>query len=437
MNDVIIVGFPKSGNTWLARLMGDALNRPIRGTVEAKPLAAEGEERGDARGIVRQLHLKPSNDVPPNYPGFVASPWAINPQYHTEEKIVHIIRDPRDVAIAIDAYWVMNDLNFAITEVMGHGETPLWGFSWEDYVTVWRTTSFPHIETRYEWLHDAPLTEMQHLLYLLELKPEHDLEEVVFRQSFDERKKQIDRDGENMPHGISPQRKNLRKGIVGDWKNVYTAEHKRLAFLTFGHMLISLGYESSPLWWCSTPERNEISLLEMLDALYQMTDTGIELCRTLYQMTERVEGDIVEVGAGRGRTSIALGWRSGNHIVSVDNYADNIDWARNHYGQQARADYISNTSKAGVKPHMVNEDAIAAGGMYSKSIGLWFWDVSSYGRLLGDWQAWRDKVQGRALIRDTFDYGLGSREVIEYEAGRGEFEIERDDPGILVLRRIG
>lgn len=139
MNDVIIVGFPKSGNTWLARLMGDALNRPIRGTKDAKPLAAEGEERGDARGIVRQLHLAPHDDIDESrYPGFVASPWAINPKYHSGEKIVHIIRDPRDVAIAIDAYWVLNDLNKVITEVMAHGEHPLWGFGWEEYINAWQ-----------------------------------------------------------------------------------------------------------------------------------------------------------------------------------------------------------------------------------------------------------------------------------------------------------
>lgn len=249
MNDVIIVGFPKSGNTWLARLMGDALNRPIRGTENARPLAAEGEERGDGRGIVRQLHLVPQDNIDDRrYPGFVASPWSINPEKRNGEQVIHIIRDPRDVAIAIDAYWEINNLHKTLGEIMRTGAWPLWGRGWESYLAMWRKSSVAHFETRYEWLHADTLLEMRRLCDLMSVKVEHPLDEVVQRQSFDERKAQIARDGENMPHGITAQKKNLRRGIVGDWRNVYTAEHKQLAREVFGDMLIELGYESSDDW---------------------------------------------------------------------------------------------------------------------------------------------------------------------------------------------
>lgn len=441
MSDVIVVGFPKSGNTWLARLMGDALHRPIRGTDTARPLAAEGEERGAGRGIVQQLHLVPpdkGDEVDERrYPGFVSSPWHVNPNCYNGEHVIHIIRDPRDVSISVNAYWGRENLNDTITEVVGAGGWPLWGTSWEKFVNLWRSSSdVPHVETRYEWLHADPLKEITRLLNLFVLKPANDLETVVQRQSFEERKAQIDRDGENMPHGITAQRKNLRKGSVGDWRETMTHEQKRLCFVAFGHMLIELGYESSPLWWCDNQERNEASMFEVLNALYSLTDTGAELCRTLYRLTENIDGEIVELGAGRGRTAIALGWRSGNSVVSVDDYADNVDWANNIYGAEARRDYLANTRKAGVSSTLIQRESLAEAMQWSKPIGLWCWDISSRDRLLNDWQAWRDKVRGKALIRDTFDYGLGSREVIDYEAGRGEFEIERDDPGILILRRL-
>jgi len=28
-NDILIVGYPRSGNTWISRLLGDALNSPV------------------------------------------------------------------------------------------------------------------------------------------------------------------------------------------------------------------------------------------------------------------------------------------------------------------------------------------------------------------------------------------------------------------------
>lgn len=287
MTDVIIVGFPKSGNTWLARLMGDALNRPIRGTEGAKPIAAEGEERGDDRGVVRQLHLTPSNDIDDRrYPGFIASPWAVNPKHYNGEHIIHIIRDPRDVALAIAHYWEVN-LDKVINEVMATGESPLWGTGWEQSVMAWRSSDVPHVETRYERLHADTLKEMTRLTNLFVLKPVNNLEEVVQRQSFEEVKKRIETDGDLMTYGKGIQRKNMRKGIVGDWRETFTAEQKRAAFRVFGRLLIELGYESSPLWWCSTQERNENTLMQTLDVLYKMTDTGVELCHKKHPFAYR------------------------------------------------------------------------------------------------------------------------------------------------------
>jgi aryl sulfotransferase len=435
--DVIIAGFPKSGNTWLSRLMGDVLNRPIRGIGNAVPLAAEGEERGAGRGIIQQLHLIPDEDIDEEHnPGFIASQWRINPRQYNGEHVIHIIRDPRDVAVSIDAYWGRFNIDVTLCGLMAKGEHPLWGTSWRKYIEAWRDTTQSHVESRYEWLHADPAKEMQRLLNLFGLKPEHDLGEVIERQSFLARKEQIERDGENMPHGKGIQRANMRKGIVGDWRNVFTAEQKRMAFQLFNDHILALGYETNPLWWCDYQEHDERGLLEMLNALYTMTDTGEELCRTLYRLSDNVTGDIVEVGAGRGRTAIALGWRSGNHVKSVDDYADHLDWANNIYDAQARSDYLLNTRKAGVQSIPVYRDSWAAAVQQNSPIGLWFWDISSAGRLLKDWQIWRDRIRGRALIRDTFDQRLGSRDVLEYENGRGEFEIERDDPGVLILRRI-
>lgn len=434
MTEIIVAGFPKSGNTWLTRLLSDALDYPVAGIDDAIPLAADQQERnGD--GVIRQLHLLPTD----RGDRFVANCYTLNVKHYSTQRVIHIIRDPRDVAVSIDAYWGIGNLDKTIVDVMALGQHPLWGCGWPEYISTWRATELPHLETRYEWLHEDTALEIRRLCDLMGVKIIKPLDEVIQRNEISTKRQWIKDADDNLirlPHGKGAQLTNLRAGRVGDWQTSFTDDQKKLAFLSFQSHLIELGYESSPLWWCSTQTRNEASLFQMLRALYDLTDTGAELCSTLYKLTEHVSGDIVEVGAGRGRTAIALGWRNGNHVISVDNFADNEDWAHNIYGSRVQGEYLINTRTAGVKSVLDMRDVREAAAQRVNPVGLWFWDISSRDRLLLDWQAWREHVRGRAVIRDTFDQSLGSRDVLAFEAGRGEFEIERDDPGILILRRV-
>lgn len=433
MHEIIVVGYPKSGNTWLSRLIGDLMDYPIVGFEDAVPIAAEGADRaGD--GIVRQLHLMPGNS---KYPHFITGPHTVNTAYYGDENIVHIVRDPRDVAVSIDAYWELGDLARTLESVMGKGDTPLWGTGWREFVESWRASKLPHFTAFYNDLCSDAAATLKQITTSFGLTPANSIEEVVRRQSFDVRRAALEENGNNLPYGAGIQLKNLRLGKSGDWVNHFDEEHKRIAHRLFGDYLMLYGYESSPLWWMGDgAEKDEDSLIAMLDLLIgKLTDTGEEFCRTLYRLAEDVRGVIVELGAGVGRTAITLGWH-GQQVWSVDNYTDNVDWAGNVYGALAHDQYHRNVSAAQVPTAMVNMDAVKAAGRFSViPIGLWVWDISAPDRLLGDWLAWREQVKGRAVIRDTFDKRLGSPEVVAYEATRGEFEIERDDPGILVLRR--
>lgn len=43
--DICVCGWPRSGNTLAARLLGEALNSPVTGWEAAVPLATEGLDR--------------------------------------------------------------------------------------------------------------------------------------------------------------------------------------------------------------------------------------------------------------------------------------------------------------------------------------------------------------------------------------------------------
>ena len=57
MTEITVAGYPRSGNVWLCRLLGDALDVPVVGIAYGRDsLAAEGQERPNP-GYVRQAHL--------------------------------------------------------------------------------------------------------------------------------------------------------------------------------------------------------------------------------------------------------------------------------------------------------------------------------------------------------------------------------------------
>ncbi|MFW5886400.1 MAG: sulfotransferase domain-containing protein, partial [Bacteroidota bacterium] len=83
---IYIVGYPKSGNTWLTRLVGDTLNSPT-GSAYGKhqaDLATEGWNRPGKYIVLKSHHSQKDK------PEFIT----------TQSKIIYIYRDFRDVLIS-------------------------------------------------------------------------------------------------------------------------------------------------------------------------------------------------------------------------------------------------------------------------------------------------------------------------------------------------
>jgi hypothetical protein len=247
MTEILVVGFTKSGNTWLSRLLSDALDWPVRGINGARPLSEQGEDHRDGH-VIRQLHLYP--DASGSHYSAVPHQYTLNTDKVTEHhKIVHIIRDPRDVAVAINYYWGIKNLQRVITKVMATGEHPLWGCGWVQYVEAWRTTHVPVVETRYEWLHADTLLELQRILDRFELRAVKPLGEVIERQSIDVKRKDIVENGEHLAHGKGAQLTNLRAGRVGDWRQEFSEEDIEAFADLYTMAMLKLSYEDDPEWY--------------------------------------------------------------------------------------------------------------------------------------------------------------------------------------------
>jgi hypothetical protein len=245
---IIVVGYPKSGNTWLARLLGDALDSPVRGIAKsAEPLATEGLDRAGGF-LVSQQHLEPDITLKGNR--FIVGAKRANPRSWNGEKIVHIIRDPRDICVSANHYWQLKAISRAV-KCVGEGIWPL-TTSWQRFIDLWEKTYIPHRTMFYESLSDHPRLSLMFLLgdMTLPVPGVDKLTKVVERQSFKNRVTYIKKHGDKMSHGKDVQLRSMRKGIVGDWKNHFTAKDVELAKKYFDEYLIRLGYIEGEEGWC-------------------------------------------------------------------------------------------------------------------------------------------------------------------------------------------
>lgn len=249
---VFVVGYPRSGSTHLSWLLGDALNSPVERYRAALPIAAEGADRpGDY--VVHQLHLYPEYgeypEVVPNARTFAVDKWR-------GEKFVYITRDPRDVIVSARHYWGAPDIRATITGMLaGKFPFPLDPLrNYRAYMLAWMDEGLPIARTRYETLHSDTSGELRRILDALHLPAPDDLTPVIKRQEFNAKRSQIERDGDNRPHGKVAQLHAMRRGMVGDWRLEFRRADGRLLQERAGDVLRLLGYEDNPDWWKELPE---------------------------------------------------------------------------------------------------------------------------------------------------------------------------------------
>ena len=235
MSNIYVVGYPKSGNTWLSRLIGDITNSPVDGG-SSTALADEGENRPGKFTIVQRHSRLPLSDG----------------------QTIIITRDPRDIIVSVMYYWQMNNIDTVLTRerkpktpldpVMGIEKfLELWFEDYKKYVDVY---------TSYEALKEDTVKELVSILGKLGISANsNNIQRVVRRQSFNKRKKAIKLGGDNdLPYGKTIQLRNMRKGIVGDWKNHFNRSHGKIVHEHLWEWMYRLGYESNKSWWETLPE---------------------------------------------------------------------------------------------------------------------------------------------------------------------------------------
>jgi len=113
--------------------------------------------------------------------------------------------------------------------------------SWSDFYDLWGAKS-NHVHVKYEVLRTEPVIALQKIVCdLTGLKiGEVEADKIVDKYSFE--KVSGRKVGEENNNSF------MRKGIVGDWKNYFDGNARKLFHAYAGDALVGLGYEGDASW---------------------------------------------------------------------------------------------------------------------------------------------------------------------------------------------
>lgn len=245
-DDVFIVSYPRSGNTWTRFLIGNLVHTDTAVTF------ANVEAR------VPEIYLFPDRvlrQLP--RPRILKSHECFDPRYKT---IIYIVRDPRDVAVsyyhyAIKRGWIEDAYPIAdfVPRFMS-GEFDVrakWAAAWDDHVMSWlsmRQSRPGFLLLRYEEMVHAPVIALAEIAKLLHLEaPPERLTRAVELSSADHMRSLERKEGTQwlLTKKTRQDKPFVRSAKAGDWRTALPESSVMRIESEWGKVMQIVGYELS------------------------------------------------------------------------------------------------------------------------------------------------------------------------------------------------
>jgi len=218
-DDVFIVGYPKSGNTWMQNLVCGVIYGINPALVEdslIQDLVPDVHAKAFFRRYRPRMFFK-SHSLP-------------RPEYR---KVIYLLRDGQDVMVSYHHHLqAARGVAVDFLDMIENG-SGLFPCHWQDHVEAWWANPYSAevLTVRYEDLKTDPCSEMDRICaFAGELREEACLRMAVRNSSFSTMRLKEERWGWDSARNWPRERRFVRRGKVGSYRDEMPAE-VRLAFL--------------------------------------------------------------------------------------------------------------------------------------------------------------------------------------------------------------
>ncbi|XP_066302626.1 sulfotransferase 1B1-like isoform X2 [Branchiostoma lanceolatum] len=246
-DDIVVVSYPRAGSNWLLEIIGKLLKAAGKTTESADSIITEPIEVILAccklPGYVTLADKPSPRLVKTSLPIQFAPRGISNPR--NQVKVIVVMRNPKDTAVSFYHF------NKKLCQLQGVEEPVSWGEFAQAFVSG-KVSFGDHCDHMLGWwqMRDDP-----HFLFLKYEDMTKDLPKAVktiaafLEVSLDEatltavaEDSAFDRIKEDLAKSQFPSRRiNARKGIVGDWKTLFTAEENNAFDAWYGRKLGGTG----------------------------------------------------------------------------------------------------------------------------------------------------------------------------------------------------
>lgn len=232
-DDVFIASYPKSGNTWMRFIVASLQHRDD--SINFTNIHLYSPEVGKSCTAA----LKAVS------PRLIKTHGLFNPSL---PKVIYLVRDGRDVYVSY-YYYLKNSLPSDMSFREFLRDWPLPFGRWSDHVLSWldNFNGGSMLVIRYEELHEHAQACVRRVADFMGLHVDDEsIEEAVGKTTF-LRMKEAERTFGRGAKKTGPEI-FMRKGVVGDWQNLFDEEAKNVFKKRECGALIRLGYEDNVSW---------------------------------------------------------------------------------------------------------------------------------------------------------------------------------------------